>query len=73
MVLVSDFGRRRITCFGYVMHALLVEGQTKIWHQRGRHIVTSVDGWTLRYGAIVGAILIDPYCCTDHGQYVLGT
>ena len=43
VVLVSDFGRRRITCFGYVMHALLVEGQTKIWHQRGRHIVTSVD------------------------------
>ena len=58
LVLVSDFGRRRITCFGYVMRALSVSGQTKIWRQRWHHIVMSVNGQTLRYGASVGAILI---------------
>ena len=42
-----------------VMRDRPVGDQTKkIWRQRGRHIVTSVDGRTLRYGASVGAILL---------------
>ena len=68
-----------------VMRARPVGDQTeKIWRQRGRHIVTSVDGRTLRYGASVGAISVvmaltlapyryNPYLCTDRGQYILGT